>query len=187
VILTDREIQISLAHGQISIEPLPDVEAYSSTSVDLRLDRPLSIFKDGLSDGNGIETVIDPGHKDFVAERALAKLTDQLSIPNEGYLLSPRKLVLGWTIERVKLPTHSRIAARVEGKSSLARLGLGIHVTAPTIHSGFTYPIRLELVNHGHAPIRLRHGMRICQLIFEVTLGTAQKGFSAVQSAPLPT
>jgi hypothetical protein len=81
---------------------------------------------------------------------------------------------------------HSRLAARVEGKSSLARLGLGIHVTAPTIHSGFAYPIRLEILNHGHAPIRLRSGMKICQLIFEATLGTAQKGFSPVQSAPLP-
>jgi dCTP deaminase len=187
MILTDREIQISLAHGQILIVPSPAVDAYSSTSVDLRLDKHLSIFKEDLTEGRGVETpIIDPSHKDFVAERALARLTDPIEIPDTGYPLVPKKLVLGWTIERVELPEHSRIAARVEGKSSLARVGLGIHITAPTIHSGFRYPIRLELINHGHAPIRLRHGMRICQLIFEITLGTPQKGFSALQSAPLP-
>jgi dCTP deaminase len=184
VILTDREIQIALQRGQIKIEPNPEVDSYSSTSVDLRLDNHLSVFKESLSEEDGVETVLDPSHKSFVAEKALAKITDTLTIPDSGYLLAPRKLILGWTIERVELPTHSRLAARVEGKSSLARLGLGIHITAPTIHSGFAYPIRLEIINHGHAPIRLRVGMRICQLIFETTLGTPQKGFSAIQSAP---
>lgn len=187
MILTDREIQISLAHSQIKIEPNPELTAYSSTSVDLRLDRPLSVFKEDLTGGAGVEPPsLDPSHREFVAEQALARLTDRTEIPPDGYLLVPRKLVLGWTIERVELPEHSRIAARVEGKSSLARVGLGIHITAPTIHSGFRYPIRLELINHGHVPVRLRYGMRICQLIFEVTLGTPQKGFSAIQSAPLP-
>ena len=60
--------------------------------------------------------------------------------------------MLGWTAEYVELPIDSRIAARVEGKSSLARLGLGVHITAPTIHAGFPGQIRLEIVNHGHLP-----------------------------------
>jgi dCTP deaminase len=188
MILTDREIQIFLDHGQIRIEPRPDVEVYSSTSVDLRLDRYLSVFKEDLTEAGGVEApIIDPSHKDYVAERALTRLTDLVEIPADGYPLKPKKLILGWTVERVELPLHSRIAARVEGKSSLARIGLGVHVTAPTIHSGFKYPIRLELINHGPAPIRLRYGMRICQLIFEISFGTPQKGFSAVQSAPLPS
>jgi dCTP deaminase len=72
----------------------------------------------------------------------------------------------------------------VEGKSSLARLGLGVHITAPTIHSGFGNSIRLEIINHGAVPIRLRAGMRICQIVFELTLGTPQKGFQQIQSAP---
>jgi dCTP deaminase len=144
MILTDREIQISLAHGQIIIEPKPEVEAYSSTSVDLRLDKSLSVFKRELTGGGGIEPpIIDPGHKDFVAEQALQKLTEIVEITEAGYPLEPKTLVLGWTIERVGLPITSRIAARVKGKSSLARFGLGIHITAPTIHSGFRYPIRL--------------------------------------------
>jgi dCTP deaminase len=98
-------------------------------------------------------------------------------IPAEGYLLQPNHLVLAWTREYVNLVSHNRVAARVEGKSSLARFGLGIHVTAPTIHAGFDGHIRLEMVNHGKIPIRLRTGMRICQLIFEQTLGTPEKGY----------
>jgi dCTP deaminase len=187
VILTDREIQIALQRSQITIEPPPLVEAYSSTSVDLRLDPDITEFDEALSqDDSGVEIIIDPGHKNFVAEKTLSKITRSVPIGPEGYLLYPRKLVLGWTVERVEIPIFSRLAARVEGKSSLARLGLGIHVTAPTIHSGFNFPIRLELINHGHVPIRLRKEMRICQLVFEVTMGTAQKGFSPLQSAPVP-
>jgi dCTP deaminase len=58
-----------------------------------------------------------------------------------------------------------------------------VHLTAPTIHCGFNDVIRLELFNHGVVPIRLRKEMRICQLVFELTMGTPQKGFSAVQTA----
>jgi dCTP deaminase len=63
----------------------------------------------------------------------------------------------------------------VEGKSSLARLGLAIHVTAPTIHGGFSGNIQLEVINYGPLPIKLRPGMKICQLIFEQTLGVPEK------------
>jgi dCTP deaminase len=77
----------------------------------------------------------------------------------------------------VTLVSHNRIAARIEGKSSLARLGLGVHITAPTIHAGFAGQIRLEMINHGKVPIRMRVGMRVCQLIFEQTLGTPEKGY----------
>ena len=187
MILTDREIQIALSKNHIKIEPSPKVEAYSSTSVDLTLDSHITVFRDDLAN-DPIETVIDPGHKNFAAERTLAKITKQETIDKiNGFLLIPRKLTLGWTIERVELPIQSRLAARVEGKSSLARLGLGVHITAPTIHSGFANPIRLEIINHGEVPIRLRTGMPICQLIFEFTFGTPQKGFQPQQSAPLPS
>jgi dCTP deaminase len=104
-------------------------------------------------------------------------VTDPLQIPAGGWDLEPGPLVLGWTRERVKLPTAGRLAARVEGKSGLARIGLGIHVTAPVIHSGFEGTIQLEIINHGPMPIRLRPGLPICQLVFEVTLGTPDKGY----------
>ena len=86
--------------------------------------------------------------------------------------------MLGWTHETVELPNASRIAARVEGKSSLARLAIGIYITAPTIHAGFKGPIQLEIWNHGPLRVKLMSGMRVCQLIFEQTLGTPEKGYS---------
>jgi dCTP deaminase len=185
MILSDREIQLALENRLISVEPSPGLEAYSSTSVDLRLSPRITVFKNELA-GDGVELVIDPGGPNFVAETIIGRVSDNIDMGEDGYLLPPRRLVLGWTIEKLTLPFQSKLAARVEGKSSLARLGLGIHITAPTIHSGFSYPIRLEMVNHGYVPIRLRPRMRICQLIFELTLGTPEKGFVPKHSAPTP-
>jgi len=95
----------------------------------------------------------------------------------DGHILEPGGFTLGWTEENIELPVDSRLAARVEGKSSLARLGIGIHITAPTIHAGFKGPIQLEMCNHGFLRVRLMPGMPICQLIFEQTLGTPEKGY----------
>jgi dCTP deaminase len=107
--------------------------------------------------------------------------TQAVSCDGEGYVIQPHSLVLGWTQEKIKLPNASRIGARVEGKSSLARIGLGIHVTAPTIHPGFGEklddpeflgsPIRLEIWNIGPLKIRLKKGMPICQILFEEVHG----------------
>lgn len=104
-------------------------------------------------------------------------MTDAKTIPASGYDLPTKTLLLGWTKEYIELSLETRIAARVEGRSSLARLGLAVHLTAPTIHAGFKGPIQLEMINHGLVPIRLKAGMRICQLIFEMTLGTPEKGY----------
>jgi dCTP deaminase len=174
VILTDREIKLSLQKKLIVIDPEPAEEAFSSTAVDLTLDENISEFKVGKG---GIEQAIDPSDKEFQPEFTLSLISDKLTIPSDGYLLKPNLLVLAWTKEYVNLVSHHRVAARIEGKSSLARFGLGVHVTAPTIHSGFDGHIRLEIINHGKLPIRLRAGMRICQLIFEQTLGTPDKGY----------
>lgn len=176
MILTDREIKISLNRGIIIIDPPPQEIAFSSTTVDLKLDPILTEYKKVQG---GVETVIDPGHADFQGEKTIAALSNSIDISKgDGYSLQPNKLILGWTQETVNLRIDSRLAARVEGKSSLARLGLGVHVTAPIIHSGFKGRIRLEIINHGALPIRLRPGMRICQLVFEATLGTPDAGYS---------
>lgn len=95
----------------------------------------------------------------------------------EGFVVDPRVFVLGWTEQNIQLPIEARLAARAEGKSSLARLGIGIHITAPTIHAGFKGPIQLEICNHGPLKVKLTTGMRVCQLIFEQTLGTPDKGY----------
>ncbi len=95
----------------------------------------------------------------------------------DGFIINPQAFVLGWTQQNVELPIEARLAARVEGKSSLARLGIGIHITAPTIHAGFKGPIQLEICNHGPFKVKLITGMPVCQLIFEQTLGTPEKGY----------
>ena len=174
MVLTDREIQIAIAQQQIVIDPSPAPEMYSSTTVDLTLDPILSLFE---KDDIGLGITPDPAGPGYDIEKVLAKITRQSEIPNDGFVFEPTALILAWTAEYVELPIKSRIAARIEGKSSLARLGIGVHVTAPIIHAGFKGQIRLEMINHGLFPVRLRRGMKICQLCFETTLGTPVAGY----------
>jgi len=175
VILTDREIRNSIEAGQFDIIPRPPIDHYSSTTVDLTLSSILRIFK---TPSEGMKQAIDPGRPGFNATKLINSLTERHDIdPANGFDLERGVLILGWTNESVDLKEHCRIAARVEGKSSLARVGLGIHVTAPIIHTGFKAPIQLEIINHGPLPICLRSGMRICQLAFETTLGMPDRAY----------
>lgn len=175
MILTDREIKTAIKKGVIKIEPPPFDDAYSSTSVDLKLNSELTVFNE---EQDGLEIIIDPSKKRDDTEKFLKKLSNQTIISSDGYVLGRNMLVLGYTNEYVDLRVDTKYAARVEGKSSLARIGLSVHITAPTIHAGFDGRVRLEIVNHGPLPIRLRSGMAICQLIFEQTLGTPEKGYA---------
>jgi dCTP deaminase len=175
VILTDREIKISLERKLIVIDPPPADGAFSSTSVDLTLDAALRRFREGAG---GVRREIDPSDPTYSFQEAVAELTDAVQIDaRDGFKLHPRALVLGWTAERINLKSESRVAAWIEGKSSLARLGLAVHVTAPTIHAGFRGSIQLEIVNHGPWPIVLRPGMRVCQLVIKQTLGVPDRGY----------
>jgi dCTP deaminase len=174
MILTDREIRNSLAFGLIVIDPLPAVDAYDSTSVDLTLDPTLREFKPPT---HGLTVAIDPGRPGYKAKQLLDQITEAVVIPPNGYDLEPSRLILGWTRERVELKKYGRVAARVEGKSSLGRVGLAVHITAPTIHAGFQGTIQLEIINHGPTPIKLRSGLPICQLILEQTLGMPENAY----------
>ncbi|WP_262029511.1 dCTP deaminase [Microvirga sp. Mcv34] len=174
MILTDREIEIALAKKQIIIEPAPNMKlALSSTTLDLTLSNAFAEWRaiPGMT--------VHPGSADY-SYKDLLQMQNVLS--QDTYTLNPQSFVLAWTKEEVMLPEASRIAARVEGKSSLARLGVGIHVTAPTIHSGFSGNIQLEMFNFGPHKIVLEAGMRVCQLIFEQTYGTPNKGYSGMFS-----
>jgi len=173
VILTDREILFSLESGLISIEPQPSKDMVASTSLDLRLGESIRVYKEQT---RGMDTVIDPTADGYNVQQLIKDQTEEIKISSEGYPLKRGILVLAWTLESINLRKHGRIAARVEGKSSLARIGLAVHVTAPTIHAGFNAnSIQLEIVNHGPLPIKLKSGMPICQLIFEQTLGVPEK------------
>jgi dCTP deaminase len=172
LILTDREIKTHLERGTILIDPRPI--AYDSTSADLTLDPVISEF---IIPAKGIETTIDPVNANFKDEEILRNITKRITMNDDGYILNPQKFILGWTAEYIDLKYDARIAARVEGKSSLARLGIIVHMTAPTIHAGFEGQIRLEIANNGLFPVRLRPKMRVCQLIFELTLGAPEKAY----------
>ncbi len=168
MILTDREIISALKFGQLSIEPRPHLDAITSTAIDLTLAKKFTTWD--ASPG----VPLRPGAKGHSYSH-LAKFQKQEIV--DTFELKPQSFVLAWTTEVINIPYSSRLAARVEGKSSIARLGVGVHVTAPTIHSGFAGQIQLEMFNLGPHSILLDAGMRICQLIFELTLGIPEKGY----------
>lgn len=171
MILTDREIQIALQQKHVKIDPFPTPDAYASTSVDLTLGRTFAIWEP--QQGGPIRPGT-PGFKytNFIRNQKIEE--------KDMHILKHGEFVLAWTREIVALPLHSRLAARVEGKSSLARLGIGVHLTAPTIHCGFSGPIQLEILNSGPNEIIFDAGMPICQLIFELTSGTPEKGYQGL-------
>jgi dCTP deaminase len=185
MILSDREIRAALARDALKLTPVPADEAWSSTAVDLRLARELVFWK--RPGGAGVEAVVCPAHPDYNFNTVRQNYSHSIDIPTDGYVFKPQQFLLGWTQEKIQLPYRSRLAARVEGKSSLARLGIGVHVTAPTIHAGFGYkkddkdypgsPLQLEMWNVGPLDIKLVEGMPICQLIFELVDGTPEKGY----------
>jgi len=169
MILSDREIIAALKRGFVKIVPQPlpsDSDIWSSTALDLRLDAKLQVWK--RLGGAGAQTTIDPDDAEFDATTLAAMHANGEDCTN-GFIIEPNGFVLGWTVEKIQLPHTSRIAARVEGKSSLARLGIGVHVTAPTIHAGFGYraddpnfegnPIQLEIWNAGPLKVRLVKGL----------------------------
>ena len=175
MILTDREILLALKVGRIVLDPKPDVSAYSATSVDLTLAKTIQRW---IETPRGAELTIAPGNPGYNYPEIAQRLTTMVEIGDEGLTVNPRDFLLASTAETVELPVEHGIAARVEGKSSLARIGIGVHVTAPTIHAGFKGVIKLEVFNHAPNPVILTPGMSICQLIFELTMGTPDKAYS---------
>jgi dCTP deaminase len=170
MILTDREIQLAIENRHIEITPVPDDEAYSSTSLDLTLSEPGESWN--VLRGQPIR----PGTAGYSYGELPNRKTKIASLHN--HTIRQNEFILAWTRETIHLPVTSRFAARVEGKSGLARLGLVVHLTAPTIHAGFKGQIQLEMINFGPNEIILDVGMPICQLVFEMTLGTPVQGYT---------
>lgn len=151
MILSDRTIRESLDAGRIEIDPLGD-NAVQPSSVDLRLDRYFRVFR------NHTLGMID-------VKKNLETLTEPVEIANdEAFILHPGEFVLGSTLERVRLPDD--LVARLEGKSSLGRLGLLIHSTAGFVDAGWNGQLTLELSNVANLPITLYPTMKIGQISF---------------------
>lgn len=164
VLLSDRDINAELQAGRISLSPT-EPEMVQPSSVDVRLDRFFRLFD------NHKYPVIDPSED----QPDLTRLIE--ADPNEGFILHPGEFVLGSTFELVGLPDD--IAARLEGKSSLGRLGLLTHSTAGFIDPGFEGHITLELSNVATLPIRLWPGMKIGQLCFFKLSSPADRPYGA--------
>src|SRR5262249_45148564 len=138
MILSDRETKLALGRDHIRITPLPSDKAISSTAVDLTLHEQISVWLPHQQEA-AAPVVVYPARPSFDVVPLLREHGTMWLLAAAGFILKPGAFVLGWTEERIRLPHASRLAGRVEGRSSLARLGVGVHVTAPTIHAGFGF------------------------------------------------
>ena len=151
VVLSDRTIRRLLGEGRIEIDPL-DESLIQPSSVDVRVDRYFRVFH------NNRYPFID-------VKQPQDELTELVEVQgDQPFVLHPGEFVLGSTLERVRLPDD--LVARLEGKSSLGRLGLLIHSTAGFIDPGWNGHVTLELSNVANLPITIYHGMKIGQLSF---------------------
>ena len=149
MLISDRDIRAEIAAGRVKVEPFTEAMVQPS-SVDVRLDRFFRVFE------NHKYEVIDPSKEQ-------PELTREVAVaPNEFFILHPGEFVLASTYEVITLPDD--IAGRLEGKSSLGRLGLLTHSTAGFIDPGFSGHITLELSNVANLPVKLFPGMKIGQL-----------------------
>jgi dCTP deaminase len=151
MVLSDRTIRRLLEEGRIGIDPYAE-ELLQPSSVDVRVDRLFRVFR------NSRYPFID-------VKQEMEDLTELVEVDSEeAFILHPGEFVLGSTLERITLPDD--LVARLEGKSSLGRLGLLIHSTAGFIDPGWDGHVTLELSNVANLPITIYYGMRIGQLSF---------------------
>ena len=166
MLLSDRDLKAALASGRLGLTPY-DEDMVQPSSIDVRLDRYFRVF------ANHRYTHIDPA----VAQDELTELLEPEG--EEPFILHPGEFVLGSTLEVVSVPDD--LAARLEGKSSLGRLGLLTHSTAGFVDPGFSGHITLELSNVANLPITLWPGMKIGQLcMFRLTSPSEHPYGSAV-------
>lgn len=190
MILSDREMMAAIGRS-IHVFPRPADAMFSSTALDLTLAKRLLVWEPKTPPA-GPPQRIRPHGPAFSIKRLMddGNWARKVEIdPEDGFLFDKAgQFILGYTEQTICLPHTSRLAARVEGKSSLARLGVGVHVTAPTVHAGFGFnesvepevsaqPIQLEIFNISGLPIVLDVGMPICQLILEEVREVPMKGY----------
>lgn len=165
-VLSDRDIRAQLQGGRVRIDPY-DPSCLQPSSVDLHLDREFRVFR------NNRYPYID-------VRQPQPDLTELLSIENEEpFILHPGEFVLGQTLEWVELPDD--LVARLEGKSSLGRLGLLIHSTAGYVDPGWKGNLTLELSNVANLPIALYFGMKVGQISFFKMSSAVERPYGSVE------
>lgn len=156
MVLSDRDIKKFLNNKKIIIKPAPDLKTQlGSCSIDLRLGNAFRVFE------HSKYAFVDPFEKDIKRE-----ITREIEVADkEPFILQPGDFVLATTIESFTLPDN--LLARLEGRSSLGRLGIVVHSTASIFDPGWSGVVVMELGNMGRMPVALYPGMRICSLSFE--------------------
>jgi len=192
MILSNLEIQKALDDRRLIIQPEPSPRRlepgekycpYNTHSVDLRLGHKIAIPKEGafaydFKDTASVSHTISNNYN-----------TQELTY-DRPYRLEPGKFVLGWTYEKITLPITidpPNLAARIEGRSSRARVGILIHFTAPTVHPGWNGHLTLEMANLGLNSFLLSPEMPIAQLIIEQVTGEIMQNPSQFQEQSAPT
>ena len=166
MVLSDRSIRRALEEGSIVVSPLGE-SAVQPASIDVRLDRNILVFR------NSRKPYID-------VRKDLEDLTELVPIDDdEPFILHPGEFVLGSTFEHIEIPAD--LVARLEGKSSLGRIGLLIHSTAGYVDPGWKGHLTLELTNVANLPITLYYGMKIGQISFSQLTEAAEQLYGSAE------
>lgn len=181
MVLSDRDIKKALENGDIIITPAIDLaNQLGSCSIDLRLSNTFRVFEQSRN------AFIDPTKKDYTSEIT----TEVILKNNEHFIMQPGDFVLAVTLEKITI--SPKLLGRLEGRSSLGRLGIVVHSTASVFDPGWDGQAVLELGNLGRIPVALYPGMRICAMTFEqlsseaeVPYNKKQKAKYAAQNGPL--
>ena len=154
-ILSDKTIKEYMDGGKLVIDPILDEKQIQPSSIDMRLGKEFKVFK-----------VIRKAYIDPKDEEDLSLYMESTTVKDgEAFIIHPNEFALATTLEYVKVPDD--LVARVEGRSSMGRLGVTMHVTAGFIDPGFEGNITLEISNIGAMPVALYPGQRVCQIVFE--------------------
>lgn len=175
--LSDGDIEQRVQEGSIRISPQPDKDAIAGISVDLRLDHRFRVFSN-----NSVTHLDLSGDRDQLERDIDRIMSKEIEIAEDDALfIHPGELILGATLESVSIPDD--LVGWLDGRSSLARLGLMVHVTAGRIDPGWDGQIVLEFYNNGKLPLALRPGMVICAMSFETLSSPAIKPYNKRENA----
>lgn len=175
--LCDKDIVQYIVDGKIKIEPSPEHEQISGVTVDVRLGNKFRVFQE-----HGAPYIDLSGPKVEVQAALDRVMSDEIEIgEDESFFLHPGELAIAVTHESVSLPAN--IVGWLDGRSSLARLGLMVHVTAHRIDPGWSGNIVLEFYNSGKLPLALKPGMKIGAISFEMLSGEAQRPYNSREDA----
>ncbi len=155
MVLSDVDIRRYIAEGKIKISPELPPEQFGSCSVDFKLGNEFNVFEHSRN-----------AYIDLRENKGIEGLMKSVMVPNgESFILQPREFVLAITEEKLELADD--VLGRLEGRSSLGRIGIIVHGTAGLFDPGWTGKATLELSNLGRMPVALYPGMRICSFTFE--------------------